>query len=276
MGFFDGIRAYVLLQLKIRKEVIVMMVKQMQLEIIAEENDKYSIRISDDMDQVVITYDKQTKDLQIPGINELAGFLSNNKSQFRGILHNKKSESYYKGFKLDVSIIDGKDISKFKNRDNIIIRDRGKVFVEPACKSSNLPELYTDASYDERLNKGAYCVLRKEPDGSYEAREFLCESQDSNSAELEAVIKALEIYEGDLRVLTDSQYVRKGITEWIIHWKLNNWHTANGTKAKNISMWKKLDLLCENRRIEFGYVKGHNNHFENEYCDLMARIKRES
>src|SRR5690554_3964163 len=90
MGFFDGIRAYALLQLKIRKEVIVMMVKQMQLEIIAEENDKYSIRISDDMDQVVITYDKQTKDLQIPGINELADFLVSNESQFRGILHNKK------------------------------------------------------------------------------------------------------------------------------------------------------------------------------------------
>jgi ribonuclease HI len=252
-----------------------MVAKQMQLEIIAEDDEKYSIRISDDVDQVVISFDTSTKDLQIPGGNALADFLVSNESQFRGILHNKKSESYYKGFKLKFSIIDGKDIAKFKNRDNIIIRDRGKVFVESADKKNKLPEVYTDASYDERLNKGAYCVLRKDPDGLYEASEFLCDCQDSNSAELEAVIKALEIYDGNLRIVTDSQYVRKGITEWIIHWKLNNWHTANGTKAKNINMWKRLDKLCENRRIEFGYVKAHNNHFENEYCDLMARIKRE-
>ncbi len=252
-----------------------MIAKEMHLEIIDERDNKYSIRISDDMDQVDITYDLSTKDLQLPRGNELAEFLYSNESQFRGILHNKKSESYYKGFKLDFSIIDGKDIAKFKNRDNIIIRDRGKVFVESADKRNKLPEVFTDASYDERFKKGAYCVLRKDSDGSYEAREFPCESQDSNSAELEAVIKALEIYRDDLRIVTDSQYVRKGITEWIIHWKLNNWHTANGTKAKNINMWKRLDKLCENRRIEFGYVKAHNNHFENEYCDLMARIKRE-
>ncbi len=247
----------------------------MHLEIIEGTDKKFAIIISDESRQVVVTYDTSSKELQIPLINELAEFIRRNESQFRGILHNKKSESYYVGFRLDFSIIDGKDISKFKDRNNIIIREKGKVLVESAVGKNRLPEVYTDASYDERVEKGAFCVLRKELDGSYEAREFVCECQDSNSAELEAVIRALEIYEDDLRIITDSQYVRKGITEWIIHWKLNDWHTANGTKAKNIDMWKRLDRLCENRRVEFGYVKAHNNHFENEYCDLMARIKRE-
>ncbi len=252
-----------------------MVVKQMHLKIIEERGHEYTLQISDREHMVNVVYNIKSKDLNFSADNDLAKFLLDNELQFRGILHNKREESYYKGFELKFSLIDRKDISEFKNRSNIIIKDHGKIFVGSDESKSNLPDVYTDASYDEIINKGAFCVLRKEPDGSYEAREFLCECQDSNSAELEAVIKALEIYKDDLRIVTDSQYVRKGITEWIIHWKLNDWHTANGTKAKNIEMWQRLEKLCEGRIVEFAYVKAHNNHFENEYCDLMARIKRE-
>jgi ribonuclease HI len=71
--------------------------------------------------------------------------------------------------------------------------------------------------------------------------------------------------------VTDSQYVRKGLTEWIINWKLNNWTTANGEKVKNIEYWKRFDRLTDDRYIEFKYVKSHSGHFENTMADLYAR-----
>ncbi len=251
-------------------------IKQMSLEITSENGTKYTIKVDDGYSVVNLDFDTSNKSLRFFDENDLSEFLMKNEFQFRGILHNKSKESFFKGFKLEFSLIDGKDITEFKNRENIIVKDKGKIFVISDNDKGSIPEVYTDASYDEVLSRGAFCVLRKNLDGVYESSEFFCSCQDSNSAELEAVIKALEIYKDDLRIITDSQYVRKGITEWIIHWKLNNWHTANGTRAKNIEMWEKLEKLCENRRIEFGYVKAHNNHFENEYCDLMARVKRKS
>jgi ribonuclease HI len=77
--------------------------------------------------------------------------------------------------------------------------------------------------------------------------------------------------EVEIRLITDSQYVRKGLTEWIINWKLNNWKTANGESVKNIKHWKKFDNLSNNKYIEFQYVKAHSQQFENTMADLYAR-----
>lgn len=141
----------------------------------------------------------------------------------------------------------------------------------PQEEKQYLKEVYTDGSYNEKTNKGAFSILVKNLDGSYEETAQPSNSQSSSLIELEAVIYALTHYEGDLRIVTDSQYVIKGITQWIIYWKRNNWMTANGTKAKNVGQWQKLDHLCQNRYIEFMWVKGHSQHFENDYCDLIAR-----
>jgi ribonuclease HI len=216
------------------------------------------------------------KELKIYSSNDLARILKENEYQLRKLLHNKQPRTYYVGFKLDFSIIDGKDIAAFNNKNNIVVKDHGDIKVIKDCEKEDLIEIYTDGSYNENLEKGAYSILKKDLNGSYESHQFSSILKDSATIELQAVIKALEIYKSDVRIMTDSQYVRKGITEWTVHWKLNNWVTANGTKAKNINKWIKLEKLCEGRRIEFGYVKAHNDHFENEYCDLLARNKRES
>jgi ribonuclease HI len=253
-----------------------MIIKQLQLKIIEEKGTLYGLSISDGENQVDLLMDIETKELKILGDNALTQFLLTNEFQLRRLLHNKRSDSYYVGFQLDFSLIDGKDIAAFNNRDNLVVIDHGRITVIPSAEKRDLSEVYTDASYDVKHQQGAYSILKKDLDGQYEAHEFFSEYKSSSSIELQAVIKALEIYRGDLRIMTDSQYVRKGITEWMSYWKLNDWCTANGTKAKNINQWLALEQLCEGRRVEFGYVKAHNNHFENEYCDLMARKKRES
>lgn len=253
-----------------------MLIKQMHMRIVEENGEVYSLMITDGQNKTNLTFNIETKALTISGDHVLSQFLTDNEFQLRRLLHNKRPESYYVGFQLKFSMVDEKDIAAFNNRDNIVVKDHGSISVISRAEKKDLPEVYTDGSYDEKDQQGAYSILKKDLDGHYEAHEFVSVCKDSSSIELQAVIKALEFYSGDLRIMTDSQYVRKGITEWMVHWKLNDWHTANGSKAKNVDQWLKLEQLCEGRRVEFGYVKAHNNHFENEYCDLLAREKREA
>ncbi|SCZ79853.1 ribonuclease H family protein [Acidaminobacter hydrogenoformans] len=253
-----------------------MLIKQMQMRIVEENGVNYRLLISDGQTQADLIFNIESKELIISGDHDLSQFLSDNEFQLRRLLHNKRPDSYYVGFQLKFSMVDGKDIAAFNNRDNLVVKDHGRISVISRTEKNNLSEVYTDGSYDEKDQQGAYSILKKDLEGHYEAHEFTSALMDSSSIELQAVIKALEIYPGDLRIMTDSQYVRKGITEWMVHWKLNDWYTANGTKAKNVDQWLKLEQLCEGRRVEFGYVKAHNHHFENEYCDFLAREKREA
>jgi ribonuclease HI len=94
----------------------------------------------------------------------------------------------------------------------------------------------------------------------------------NNRMELTAVIKALEALKKScaIKVTTDSQYVRKGITEWISQWKKRNWHTSNKKPVKNVDLWQRLDTITKQHKISWHWVKGHSGHPENELADQLA------
>ena len=94
----------------------------------------------------------------------------------------------------------------------------------------------------------------------------------NNKMELQAAIEALSILKEpcEVKLTTDSQYVRKGITEWIEGWKKKGWKTANRKAVKNETLWKKLDELNQYHHIEWLWVKGHSGHPENERADELA------
>ncbi len=229
--------------------------------------------ISDHTDRVMLMFSPVKKELVFEDNNPLSDYLKNNEYQFRKLLHNKNPDSYYIEFELNFTIIDGKDVAAYNDRSNIVVVDgvKGTAGVKGKDEKRVLVEIYTDGSFNEKRELGGCAILIRDLSGEYESHAFTTDSKSSSLIELEAVIKALELVSGDVRIITDSQYVRKGITEWIIHWKHNKWTTANGTKAKNIDVWKKLDNLCKDRYIELEWVKGHSNHFENDYCDYQSR-----
>ena len=74
-----------------------------------------------------------------------------------------------------------------------------------------------------------------------------------------------------MRVHTDSQYVQKGISEWIHNWKRRGWKTANKEPVKNADLWRELDQLASQQKIEWIWVRGHAGHTENERADALAR-----
>jgi len=109
--------------------------------------------------------------------------------------------------------------------------------------------------------------------GKEEKRLWGGEAQTTNNRmELLAAIKGLEALSRKCKVklTTDSQYVRNGITEWIANWKRKNWRTANRQPVKNVDLWQRLDDLVGRHDIEWHWVKGHSGHVENDIADGLA------
>jgi len=94
----------------------------------------------------------------------------------------------------------------------------------------------------------------------------------NNRMELTAVIRALEALTRPSRVslYTDSQYVQKGISEWIHSWKRRGWKTADKKPVKNEDLWRRLDELAAPHEVKWHWVRGHSGHPENERADELA------
>ncbi len=94
----------------------------------------------------------------------------------------------------------------------------------------------------------------------------------NNRMELTAVIRALEALKRscDVKLYTDSSYVQKGITEWITGWKARHWRTSDKKPVKNEDLWKELDVLAQQHRIEWIWVRGHAGDVGNERADSLA------
>jgi ribonuclease HI len=95
----------------------------------------------------------------------------------------------------------------------------------------------------------------------------------NNRMELMAAIAALEALKrtSQVRLVTDSVYVRDGVTKWIHGWKKNGWKTANKKPVKNEDLWKRLDAVAAKHQVRWEWVKGHAGHPENERADALAR-----
>ena len=94
----------------------------------------------------------------------------------------------------------------------------------------------------------------------------------NNRMELMAAIRALESLTRPckVRLTTDSQYVMKGIQEWMINWKMRGWKTAARKPVKNVDLWQRLDAATRAHDIDWAWVKGHSGHPENEQADALA------
>ena len=132
-------------------------------------------------------------------------------------------------------------------------------------------EVYTDGACSGNPGPGGWGVLIE---GDGEPRR-LCggaPATTNNQMELQAAIEALGTFpEGAaLRLHTDSQYVKNGITSWIHGWKRNGWKTASRKPVKNRELWQALDALAATREVQWAWVKGHAGHPGNEEADRLA------
>ena len=94
----------------------------------------------------------------------------------------------------------------------------------------------------------------------------------NNRMELMAAIRGLEALRESCKVqlFTDSEYVRRGITEWMSKWRVNGWRTADRKPVKNADLWRELDAEAARHRVSWHWVKGHAGHPDNERADALA------
>jgi len=142
-----------------------------------------------------------------------------------------------------------------------------------------MPELlaYTDGACSGNPGPGGWGVLliAREGDVVLKERELSggAEATTNNQMELMAAITALETLEtaSSLTLVTDSSYVKDGLTKWIHGWKKNGWKTAAKKPVKNEELWKRLDAAAARHDVTWEWVKGHAGHPENERADELAR-----
>lgn len=137
--------------------------------------------------------------------------------------------------------------------------------------SSKVVEIYTDGACKGNPGIGGWGAILKY--AGHEREIFGGEKLTTNNRmELLAAIRALESLKRPCQVhlYTDSQYVQKGISEWLSAWKLRNWRTSNKKPVKNEDLWKMLDQLTQHHEIEWCWVRGHAGHTDNERADQLA------
>lgn len=142
-----------------------------------------------------------------------------------------------------------------------------------------MPDLfaYTDGACSGNPGPGGWGVVLQAKDGErvVKERELSGGAADTtnNQMELMAAISALETLDrpSTVTVVTDSSYVKDGITSWIHGWKARSWKTASKKPVKNEDLWKRLDAATERHEVTWEWVKGHAGHPENERADELAR-----
>ncbi len=132
-------------------------------------------------------------------------------------------------------------------------------------------EIYSDGACRGNPGPGGWGVLLR-TNGAERELYGGAAATTNNRMELTAVIRALEALErhSRVKVYTDSQYVMKGISQWIESWKKRGWRTADKKPVKNVDLWKELEEQAGRHEVEWHWVRGHDGHPENERADLLA------
>ena len=142
-----------------------------------------------------------------------------------------------------------------------------------------MPDLfaYTDGACSGNPGPGGWGVLLLARDGATVVKERTLQGGEAmttnNRMELLAAISALECLArpSALTVVTDSAYVKNGVTEWIHGWKRKGWKTAGGSPVKNVDLWQRLEEAQKRHKVTWTWIKGHAGHAENERADELAR-----
>jgi ribonuclease HI len=140
-------------------------------------------------------------------------------------------------------------------------------------KDKNIVEIFADGACSGNPGPGGYGAILRVGNNTKEISG--CAAQTTNNRmEMTAVIEALRMLKrpSRIRLVTDSDYVVKGMTQWLDGWIKRNWKNARKKPVLNRDLWEEIIKLSEPHDIKWKWVRGHDGHPENERCDKLARM----
>lgn len=146
----------------------------------------------------------------------------------------------------------------------------------PTASTTPEVQLFTDGACSGNPGPGGWAFILRHPSTGKEMEHSGGEAQTTNNRmELMAVVAGLEALTRPTHVelLTDSEYVRKGLSEWMPKWKQAGWtrrEKGRPAEIKNLDLWQQLDKLVARHRLTYTRVAGHSGHPENDRCDALA------
>ena len=144
-------------------------------------------------------------------------------------------------------------------------------------KKSGTVVAYTDGSCLGNPGPGGWAALLRYGDSNKELSGSEADTTN-NRMELMAAIRALESLKRPCKVslTTDSEYLRRGITEWLPGWQKRGWRRSNGRPVLNVDLWQRLQQARQEHDVDWRWVKGHSGHSENERVDYLANMAARS
>ena len=138
-------------------------------------------------------------------------------------------------------------------------------------------EIFTDGACSGNPGPGGWAAILRSKGVEKELSGGEKETTN-NRMEMMAVIVALEALTQtcNVKITTDSQYVMKGMMEWLPNWKKRNWKTANKKPVKNVDLWQRMEKAAAQHNLDWVWVHGHQGHIENERADALAVAAREA
>jgi ribonuclease HI len=149
---------------------------------------------------------------------------------------------------------------------------------DQASEPRPLVKLYTDGACSGNPGPGGWAYILKHPASGTVREASGGEGLTTNNRmELQAVIEGLEALKkpSTVELYSDSQYVLNGLREWMKSWKARGWRTADKKPVKNKELWEELDTLVQQHAVTFHWIRGHNEHPENERADELAVAARD-
>ncbi len=139
---------------------------------------------------------------------------------------------------------------------------------------SDAAVVYCDGACQGNPGPGGYGVLVRVPGRPERTLSNGKSRTTNNEMELTGAVEGLKLAismgSTEITVVSDSEYLVKGMSGWVKGWLRNGWKTASGTPVKNRALWEELHRLCQGRKVSWSWIRGHNGHAENERCDALA------
>lgn len=241
------------------------------------QDDLVRCNISDHKGYNELLYDSGQRKISFKTENHLSYLLHENQLQFDKILQSAVKGTLNNGQTIHCVIIPGFRFLKESDFLKYIRVDRrnSKVKISGHKKPlRNIHKIYTDGSFSSKTNRSGYAGFIKYPDGKTEIFQNTFDGGSNNMMELMAVTEGLQRLNNIVKVQinTDSRFVIRGLAQWVHFWKHNNWETAYGRKVKLAQQWQKTEALCNDKLLEFKWIKGHSGIIEQDFCHDLARI----